>query len=140
MITGTGKILVMDDEKPVREIAGEMLTHLGYTVEYASDGKEAIEKYKSARASVRPFDAVMIDLTIPGGMGGKEAHDRLVEIDPGVRTIVASGYSSDPVMSQHESYGFKGGLIKPFDVEELGQTLHRVLNNSEIAEQSGTKH
>jgi len=138
LITGTGKILVMDDEKPVREIAGEMLTHLGYTVEYASDGQEAIEKYSSAKECGSPFDAVMIDLTIPGGMGGKEAHDRLLEIDPGVRAIVASGYSSDPVMSQHESYGFKGVLIKPFDIDELGQTLHRVLTNSEIAEQSGT--
>ena len=117
-----------------------MLTHLGYSVEYASDGKEAIEKYTSERESGSPFDVVMIDLTIPGGMGGKEAHNRLLEIDPGVRAIVASRYSSDPVMSQHESYGFKGVLIKPFDKEEPGQTLHRVLTNSEIAEQSGIKH
>jgi PAS domain S-box-containing protein len=126
---GYGKILLMDDDELVREAAGQMISQLGYEVEYASDGREAIEKYSEAMKEGTPFDAVMIDLTVPGGMGGKEAQKRLMEIDPSVRSIVSSGYSNDPVMSRFDEYGFKGVLTKPYSIEVLSKTLHGVLNN-----------
>jgi PAS domain S-box-containing protein len=126
---GYGKILVMDDDELVREAAGEMISQLGYEVEYACDGHEAIEKYTEAMKEGAPFDAVMIDLTVPGGMGGKEAQKRLMEIDPLVRSIVSSGYSNDPVMSRFDEYGFKGVLTKPYNIEVLSKTIHGVLSN-----------
>ncbi|HVY55627.1 MAG TPA: ATP-binding protein, partial [Thermodesulfobacteriota bacterium] len=129
MQAGTGKILVMDDDELVREAAGQMISQLGYEVEYASDGREAIEKYSEAMKKGEPFDAVMIDLTIPGGIGGKEAQKRLMEIDPSVRSIVSSGYSNDPVMSRFDEYGFKGVLTKPYNIEVLSKTIHGVLNH-----------
>lgn len=128
--TGNGKILVMDDEQIVREVAGEMISHLGYEVEYASDGREAIEKYTKAMEDGEPFDAVMFDLTVPGGMGGKEAQKKLMEIDPAVKTIVSSGYSNDPVMSRFEEYGFKGVVAKPYNIEVLSKAIHGVLNDT----------
>lgn len=127
---GEGKILIMDDEETVRAVAGEMVTYLGYEVEYAADGEQAIEKYVSAMESGSPYDAVMIDLTIPGGMGGKEANRKLHDIDPFVKTIVSSGYFNDPVMSEFSNYGFKGVITKPYKIEELSRTLHSVLNGS----------
>lgn len=126
---GYGKILLMDDDELVREAAGQMISQLGYEVEYASDGLEAIEKYRDAMEIGSPFDAVMIDLTVPGGMGGKEAQKRLMEIDPSVRSIVSSGYSNDPVMSRFDEYGFKSVLTKPYSIEVLSKTLHGVLNH-----------
>lgn len=128
---GEGKILVMDDEESVRKIAGEMIKYLGYAVEYATDGNEAIEKYVSAKQSGCPFDVVMIDLTVAGGMGGKEANQRLLDIDPQVRTIVSSGYSNDPVMSEYNKFGFKGMITKPYKIDELSSAIHGVLNSSQ---------
>jgi PAS domain S-box-containing protein len=128
---GSGKILVMDDEQMVREIAGEMISQLGYEVEYASDGREAVEKYSKAMEEGEPFDAVMVDLTVPGGMGGKEAQKRLMEIDPAVKAIVSSGYSNDPVMSKYDEYGFKGVVTKPYNIEVLSKAIHSVLNDTD---------
>ena len=103
---------------------------LGYEVEYASDGREAIEKYARAMEEGEPFDAVMIDLTVPGGMGGEEAQKKLMEIDPAVKSIVSSGYSNDPVMSKFEEYGFKGVVTKPYNIEVLSKAIHGVLNDT----------
>jgi PAS domain S-box-containing protein len=127
---GSGKILVMDDEQMVREVAGEMISQLGYEVEYASDGREAIEKYTRAMEEGEPFDAVMVDLTVPGGMGGQEAQKILLETDPSVRTIVSSGYSNDPVMSKYDEYGFKGVVTKPYNIEVLSKAIHSLLNDT----------
>ncbi|MBU4010058.1 MAG: response regulator, partial [Proteobacteria bacterium] len=90
---------------------------------------EAVKMYKKALESGKPYDAVMLDLTIPGGMGGKEAVKILLETDPNLKAIVFSGYSDDPVMSNHRKYGFKGMLSKPFNLESLGKALHDVLKN-----------
>ena len=128
---GDGRILVMDDDETVRIVAGEMITHLGYEVDYAADGREAVEKYISAMEKGVPFDAVMIDLTVPGGMGGKEANIKLLEIDPDVRTIVSSGYFNDPVMSEYDKYGFRGVITKPYKIDELSRTIHNVLNGNQ---------
>lgn len=117
----------MDDEPLVSMVAGEMLEHLGYDVEFARDGEETLVMYGAARELGVPFDAVIMDLTIPGGMGGREAIARLRELDPNVRAIVSSGYSNDPVMAQYTSYGFSGVMVKPYDLGDLADQLDRVL-------------
>jgi PAS domain S-box-containing protein len=129
---GKGRVLIMDDEEMIREIVGKMLNLIGYEFEFASDGAEAIEIYKRAKEENRPFDAVIMDLTIPGGMGGREAIEKLVGIDPGIRAIVSSGYSDDRVMSEYEKYGFKGVLSKPYTIEGLSKALRDVINGGRV--------
>ena len=118
-----GSILVMDDEEMIRELAAEMLGHLGYRVTTCINGEEAVANYLAAHSSGSPFSAVIMDLTIPGGMGGKEAARQILEIDPLARLIVSSGYSSDPIMSDYLRYGFSAVVAKPYKVSELGQAL-----------------
>jgi two-component system cell cycle sensor histidine kinase/response regulator CckA len=124
---GKGNILVMDDKEVVREGAKRMLGGMGYDVVFASDGTEAIAMYKEALQSGKHFDAVILDLTVPGGMGGKEAVKKLLEMDPNAKAIVSSGYSNDPVMSEFKKYGFMGLLEKPYRMQELRETLSRVM-------------
>ena len=104
---------------------------LGYEVDCVPEGAQGVELYRSAKQTSRPFDAVMVDLTIPGGVGGKEAFEMLREIDPDVKAVVSSGYSTDPVMADYRRYGFKGVVPKPYTAEELGETLKRVLEDEE---------
>ncbi len=127
--TGTGKILVMDDEELVREVAGDILRNFGFEVEFAKDGTEAIELYKRAMDSGDRFDAVIIDLTVPGGMGGREAIKELIQIDPEVKTIVSSGYSNDPIMANYKEHGFSGVIAKPYRIEELGDVLKKIFED-----------
>ena len=117
----------MDDEEIVRDAAGQMLIHLGYDVSFAADGEEMLQKYKEAMKEGNPFAAAILDLTIPGGTGGKESITRLLELDPGVKAIVSSGYSNDPVMSDYRTYGFSGAIGKPYMIRDLGEILHRVI-------------
>ncbi len=126
-VLGEGKILLMDDDEMVRDVAGEMLNHVGYEVEFARDGEEAIELYRGAKESGRPFDAVIMDLTVSGGMGGRESIKKLIEIDPQVKAIVSSGYCNDPVMAEFKKYGFSGVVAKPYKIEELSKALRRAL-------------
>jgi CheY-like chemotaxis protein len=128
---GEGKILVMDDEKMVRDVVGSMLGILGYKTELAKDGVEAIELYKKAKQSGQPFDAVIMDLTVPGGMGGKEAIQKLVEIDPEVKAIVSSGYSDDPVMADFKKYGFSNIAAKPYNIRDLGKALYKIIKKED---------
>jgi len=127
IVSGKEKILVMDDEEMVSTVVGEMLEHLGYNVAFAQDGEQALAMYSEALTSGRPFDAVIMDLTIPGGMGGKEALRRILQIDPDVRAIVSSGYSNDPVMADFRQYGFAGMVEKPFNLEKLSEQVSKVL-------------
>jgi len=127
---GKGNILFMDDKENIKNMVKHMLNHLGYEVELATDGAEAIELYKEAKASGQGFDAVIPDLTIPGGMGGMEAIGKLYEIDPEIKAIVSSGYSNDPIMNGYEANGFKGAIAKPYEIEELSNILNEVLENS----------
>jgi CheY-like chemotaxis protein len=130
-LPGEGRILVMDDEESIRKVAGEMLSQLGYRIEFAGDGDEAIAIFREAKSQGEAFAAVIMDLTIPGGIGGKEAIERLREIDPTIKGIVSSGYSNDPVMSDFADYGFAGVVAKPYNIEELSRTLHRVIREKE---------
>jgi two-component system sensor histidine kinase/response regulator len=126
-IENPGHILVMDDEEMILDISAEMLKSLGYSVETAIDGKQAIEKYIDADKNGRPFDVVIMDLTIPGGIGGKDAIKQLLDINPQVKAIVSSGYSTNLVMSNYTEYGFKGRLAKPFIMEALENELFKIL-------------
>ncbi len=126
IVTGQGRILVMDDEDYIRELALSMLTKLGYEVVVAKDGQIAVDLYRKAFDQGRPFDAVILDLTVPGGMGGKETIKRLIEIDKNVRAIVSSGYSNDPVIANHTHYGFHGAVQKPYMVQEMSQMLELI--------------
>jgi len=124
---GSGKILVMDDEEIIRNFARELLTYLGYDAELARDGTEAVSMFKSARDKGDPFAAVLMDITVPGGMGGKEAIKEILAIDPAVKAIVSSGYARDPIMSNYGQYGFVGVVPKPYNLEEMSRELHRIL-------------
>ncbi|MBU7046698.1 MAG: PAS domain S-box protein [Theionarchaea archaeon] len=131
LVKGKGRVLLMDDEEIVRDAAGEVLQYLGYTVVTVADGEEAISAYTRALKSGEPFDIVIMDLTIPGGKGGKEAITTLLQVDPHVRAIVASGYSTDPVMADYRKYGFSGVVCKPYTIEDLSRVLYRMLKSEE---------
>jgi PAS domain S-box-containing protein len=119
------KILVMDDDSMVRNIAEGMLTELGCEVVLAEDGGEAIELYREAAEAGQKFDLVIMDLTIPGGMGGKEAVGRIMAIDPTARVIVSSGYSNDPALANYKDYGFCASLVKPYQFQDLSLTINQ---------------
>ena len=123
----SGRVLVMDDESIVRRFLSKVLTMNGHEVETAEDGGEAIEKYRRAGEAGRPFDGVIMDLTVPGGMGGEEAIGQLLEIDPKARVVVSSGYSDSPIMARHGSYGFIGVLPKPYDIDEVERVVRKLL-------------
>jgi len=122
-----GRILIMDDRQPLRDMMQNMLIDLGYEVESAAEGSEAVDLYKRAKESGQGFEAVILDLTVPGGMGGKETLQNLREIDSEVKAIVASGYSTDPILSDYRHYGFCGAITKPFEIKKLRETLCQVL-------------
>ena len=127
VISGQGNILVMDDEEMVREVLGTMLVNLGYEVRFAQDGAQAIKLFSKARENGGAFDAVILDLTVPGGMGGKETIEKLLQIDPQVKAIVSSGYSDDPIMANFKECGFSEVLAKPYKVVDLSKILQRVI-------------
>ncbi|HWA24442.1 MAG TPA: ATP-binding protein [Lacunisphaera sp.] len=116
---GPARVLVMDDEDVIRRVAGRMLSLAGHEAVFASDGAEAVKTYTALRASDHPFDLVIFDLTVPGGMGGKDALQELLKADPSIRAIASSGYSNDPVMANPRTYGFCTTLPKPYDVPDL---------------------
>ncbi len=126
-ILGKGRILVMDDEEIIRDFTYEALSSLGYEVVTAADGEEAIRLYSSALESGKPYDIVILDLTIHGGMGGKDTIKHLLEIDPNVKAIVSSGYSNDPVMANYKDYGFMGVIPKPYQIKDLGEIVNEVI-------------
>ncbi|HEX3035879.1 MAG TPA: response regulator [Thermodesulfobacteriota bacterium] len=128
VVKGKGKVLIMDDEELIRDVAGEILGQLGYEVEFAKNGTEAIELYVRARESSKSFNLVIMDLTIPGEMGGKETIEKLKEVDPGIKAIVSSGYFNHPVMAEYKNYGFKGVVTKPYKIEEFSKTVYEVIN------------
>lgn len=133
-----GRIMVMDDETLVLDTVVAMLEVLGYDVAGATDGEEAIAVYQSAREAGQPFDAVLLDLTMRGSIGGQEVIQRLLDIDPVVKAIVSSGYSNDPIMADFRHYGFRGVIAKPYKVSELGDVVRRVMGELVAVNEEGT--
>ena len=125
--TGHHKILVMDDEEQLRTITKLMLTRMGFDVVLAKDGVEAIQLYTDSLYSQAPFDLIIMDLTIPGGMGGKEAASKILEVNSDAKIIVASGYSNDPVMARYKEFGFCAAIEKPYLFQEIKKTIAPLL-------------
>lgn len=121
-----GKILVMDDEDMVGEIACQMLDYLGYEAVHVFDGQAAIQEFELHKEKGQPFSAVIMDLTIPGGMGGKEAVTEILAIDKGAQVFVSSGYSTDPAMVSFQDFGFSGVIVKPFDLAAIQEILDQL--------------
>jgi len=126
------RILIMDDDPEIRELLSELLRQEGYRTVAVDDGRGAIREYRNALERGEKFDCLIIDLTIPGGMGGREAMARIRELDPSARAIVSSGYSNDPVLADFAQYGFSGRVAKPYQIEELLRVLERVLGRHSI--------
>jgi len=122
----TGRILLMDDEEMIRNLGREVLSRLGYNVELAKDGDEAVELYQKAMDSGKPFEMIILDLTVKEGLGGKDAVMKILEINPQTKAIVSSGNSNDPVMSDFKEYGFIGALPKPYTKKGLIDMLNRL--------------
>jgi PAS domain S-box-containing protein len=125
----TGKVLLMDDEPLIRAVGAELISALGYEVLVAVNGEEAIDKYLLTKQMGAPFDVVILDLTIRGGMGGAETVQKLLEIDPGAKVVASSGYSDDAVVSKHKQQGFKAFLKKPYSIDNLREILNKMLNS-----------
>nr|HOO47727.1 response regulator [Deltaproteobacteria bacterium] len=130
---GKGSVLIMDDEEIIRDLLCEMIVGMGYRAEKARHGHEALERHRKAKHEGQPYDIVIMDLTIPGGMGGRETIAEIRKTDPDIRAIVSSGYSNDPIMADYKSYGFDGVLKKPFRIEDLQDILNEI---SEITDSS----
>jgi len=123
-VAGRGRVLIMDDEEIVRNICAEILKRLGYDVESVPNGQEAVERYEQRFKEGTRFDAVILDLTIPGGMGGREAVQKIIRLDPDAKVLVSSGYSNDPVMADYAGYGFRGLVPKPYSVQALSDAVN----------------
>jgi signal transduction histidine kinase len=128
-LVGQGRILVMDDEDMICDLLHEFLSSLGYEVECVRDGNAAIAAYQRAQAAGQPFAAVILDSTIPGGMGGRETIAHLHTLNPQVVALLSSGYTNDPIMASYAQYGFRGVVSKPYTVERLQEALQLVLNS-----------
>jgi len=113
----------MDDEQIILNVAAEMLQYLGHEVETVRDGAEAVQTYQRALSDGKRFDAVILDLTVPGAMGGREALNLLLQLDPGVKAVVSSGYANDTTVSDFQSFGFAGVLSKPYTLHEIQKVL-----------------
>ncbi len=120
----------MDDDPDIRDLAGAILGLIGYEATLTCEGSETLAEYQNARAAGRPYAAVILDLTIPGGMGGKETIRRLREIDPGVRAIVSSGYSNDAVIADFRAHGFMAMVAKPYRMEDLARALTEAITGA----------
>ena len=138
-ITGHGRVLVVDDEEAIRDLVEFTLSHLGYSVSTAGTALAGVELYRQKLEIGERFDLVILDLTLPGGMGGKEALKHLIEIDPDVNAIVSSGYATDATMSRYQDFGFRGVIAKPYEASELGRIVHDAIEASREKTASGQR-
>ena len=125
-MVGKGKILLMDDEQIILDVTQEVLKFLGYDVMFAENGSDAVSLYMREKEAGAPFDIVILDLSIPNGMGGKETIQKLRAYDPAVKAIVSSGYSNDPVVTDYAGYGFSGVLSKPYKINDVKLILEQL--------------
>jgi len=126
-MAGKGKVLVMDDEQIILDVMKEVLKFLKFDVVFARDGQAAIDLYKKEKTTGAPFDIVILDLSVPSGMGGKETIEQLIKFDPAVKAIVCSGYTNDPVVENFSQYGFSGRLTKPYKIKDLKNILEQLM-------------
>jgi DNA-binding NtrC family response regulator len=126
-MSGKGKVLLMDDEQIILDVTGEILTFLQYDVMSAKDGQAAIDLYKKEKAAGSPFDIVILDLSVPNGLGGKETIELLRNVDPEVKAVVSSGYTNDPVVRDFSHYGFYEKLTKPYNIQEMRNLLEKII-------------
>ena len=119
----------MDDEDMILQVGCVMLRRIGYEVTAVKDGEAAVREYTRARQEGRPYALVILDLTVPGGMGGRQAMEQLLKLDPAVRAIVSSGYSNDLVLSNYQAHGFRGMVSKPYEIADLAHAIERVLRD-----------
>ena len=126
---GPVRILFMDDEEMILQVGSVMLRRTGYEVTTVKDGEAAVQEYARARQEGRPYALVILDLTVPGGMGGRQTMEQLLKLDPEVRAIVSSGYSSDLVLSNYQAHGFRGMVSKPYEIADLAHAIERVLRS-----------
>ena len=126
-MTSKGKVLLMDDEQIIIDVTQEVLTFLGYEVMFAREGAAAIELYKKEKAAGAPFDVVILDLSVPEGMGGKDAAGLLKAFDPEVKAVVSSGYAQDPAVQDFSRFGFSGKLTKPYKIHDLKNILETLI-------------
>jgi PAS domain S-box-containing protein len=131
--TGNGKILIMDDQEPILKMTKKVLSKMGYETNTATNGEQAVKAYLKYFKSEAPFDLVILDLTIPGGMGGFETMQELIKIDPNVKAIVSSGYSHDPIMANFKEHGFIGVIPKPFTRSQLAQVLNDIFEDKKVS-------
>jgi CheY-like chemotaxis protein len=124
---GKGKVLVMDDEQIILDMTREVLKFLDYDVMFAKDGLTAIDLYKKEKAAGFPFDVVILDLSVPSGLGGKETVEQLRKLDPGVKAVISSGYSDDPAVQDFSNFGFDEKLAKPYKIHELKNMLEQLM-------------
>jgi PAS domain S-box-containing protein len=132
VIAGTGRVLIVDDEEAIRSLVEFTLTRLGYDVSGAETALDGVNLYREKMEAGERFDVVILDLTLPGGMGGKEALKRLIEIDPTVNAIVSSGYAMDSTMARYQDFGFRGVIAKPYEAAELGRTVYDVIQAGRV--------
>ena len=126
--THKAKVLLMDDDTMILELSQQMLEYLGHQVVICEEGESALKEYEKAMLEKCPFDVVIMDLTIPGGMGGEKAIQALLKLDPEAKAIVSSGYSNDKVMSDYMDHGFKAVVVKPYQIEDLDKAIQNTLN------------
>jgi CheY-like chemotaxis protein len=122
------RVLLMDDEASIRRLGAALLQRMNLDPTAVADGAEAVRAFQDARAEGRPFELLILDLTIPGGMGGREAIEVIRKIDPQVPAIVSSGYSNDPVLAEFSRHGFQAMVSKPYEVSLLGDTIRQLLD------------
>ena len=131
-ITALGRVLIVDDDKAICTLVHFTLTGLGYQVMQAETALQGVNLYREKFEAGERFDAVILDLSLPGGMGGKEALKKLIEIDPAVNAIVSSGYATDATMSRYQDFGFRAVIAKPYEIAELGKIVHDVISSSHV--------
>ena len=126
-MAGKGKVLLMDDEQVILDVTNEVLRFLGYEVMFARDGAAAVDLYCQERDKGNPFDLVILDLSVPEGVGGKEAFERLHAIDPGAKIVISSGFTNDPMLTDYASFGLDGVLAKPYRITEIKALLENMI-------------
>jgi len=123
-----GKVLLVDDEEIIIDVSREVLKFLGYEAVFAKEGGEALRLYKQEKEAGQPFDLVIVDLTIPEGMGGRETIEKLREYDSGVKAVVSSGYANDPAVQDYANFGFADRLTKPYRINEMKAVLEKFIH------------